>query len=219
MGAERAGRVAALLAACLLSGCAGSRPPTPPAVGEAPPTLDALAVSDALEEQIDLHADTPAGRERAYEALIAAPEDTAAYALARATVTGRVVQERGLRAAGLVGDVERWAIRSRDLDPSFRDGAATRLLGTLYVLAPARFLSHGDSERGVALLEELVNDRPDVPENQLRLGEAYMALDDPLPAERPLCAAFASRTSLRPSDQELLDDLLEASGARCGSAP
>ena len=47
-----------------------------------------------------------------------------------------------------VRDVERSARRSRELDPGFRDSAATRLLGTLYVIAPASLLKHGDSEAG-----------------------------------------------------------------------
>ena len=75
---------------------------------------------------------------------------------ARADVTGRLVQQRGFLAANLVPDIERAARRSRELDPNFRDGAATRLLGTLYVIAPAAVLEHGDSEQGLELLEGLV---------------------------------------------------------------
>jgi hypothetical protein len=77
-------------------------------------------------------------------------EDTAASTFARAAVTGRLVQQKGLRAANLVPEIERFARRSRELDPDFRDGAATRLLGTLYVVAPATLLRHGDSEVGLA---------------------------------------------------------------------
>jgi hypothetical protein len=69
-----------------------------------------------------------------------------------------------------------------DLDPDFRSGPATRLLGTLYVMAPAVSLEHGDSEGGIELLQGLVQTRPDVLENQLRLAEAYIALHDPAPA-------------------------------------
>ena len=136
----------------------------------------------------------------------------------RAAITGRLVQQRGLLGADLVGDVERNARRSRELDPAFRDGAATRLLGTLYIIAPAIYLKHGDSELGLELLEGLVEQRPDVPENHLRLAEAYIALRDPAPARPHLCKALTSRDALRPDERALLDRLVESTGApNCGS--
>ena len=70
-------------------------------------------------------------------------------------------------------------------------------------------------ERGVELLEGLVRDRPDVPENHLRLAEAYVALGD-LPHARPeICHSLARREALRRDDQQLLAKLVsevEASG-------
>src|SRR5208337_5415475 len=89
----------------------------------------------------------------------------------RAAVTGRFIQQKGLRAAALVSDVERSAIESRTRDPEFRNGAATRLLGTLYVMAPASLLSHGNSELGIELLEGQAKEYPDDLENHLRLAE------------------------------------------------
>jgi hypothetical protein len=157
--------------------------------------------------------DSAADRERAYTAVRHDEEDTAAYAFARAIVTGRLVQQRGLRGAILVGDVEDWALRSRELDPRFRDGAATRLLGTLWVLAPASLLEHGDSERGLDLLVALVREFPGQVENHLRLAEAYVALHDPVPAEPHLCVCLAERAALRPDEQQLLDQLVTAAGS------
>lgn len=173
---------------------------------------DALATSDMLEALIERGADSPADRLYAYRAIRGENEESAAYAFARADVTGRLVQQRGLRAARQIKEVERWALRSRTLDPDFRDGAATRLLGTLYVSAPATFLEHGDSEQGIELLEQLVEEHPDVIENQLRLAEAYIALGDPDPAASHLCACLANRAALRRDDQHLLDHLVITAG-------
>jgi len=173
---------------------------------------DVLALSDALEALIAAGRDTPADREYAYEIVRANDEATAAALFARATVTGRLVQQRGLPAAHLVPEIERCARRSRDLDPDFRGGAATRLLGTLYVLAPAVLLEHGDSEVGIELLEGLVQAHPDVPENHLRLAEAYVALGDPASAGPHLCNCLAHKAALRADDQRLLQQLVDGAG-------
>jgi len=131
---------------------------------------------------------------------------------ARAAVTGRLVQQKGLLAAHLVPEIERCARRSRDLDPDFRGGAATRLLGTMYVMAPAVLLQHGNSEEGLLLLEGLVQTHPTVPENHLRLAEAYIALGDPAPAAPHLCRCLADKAALRPDDQRLLQQLVDNAG-------
>jgi hypothetical protein len=199
--------VAALL--CLEAACASRRGTVNPALTEVAERDDALAVSDALEALIAAGHDTLADREYAYEIVRAHEEDTAAYTFARAAVTGRLVQQKGLRAASLVPEIERFARRSRELDPDFRGGAATRLLGTLYVVAPARLLKHGDSEEGLALLEGLVQKHPDDLENHLRLAEAYVALGDPAPAGPHLCRCLAHKAALRPDDQALLQLLVD----------
>jgi len=182
-------------------------------------THDALAIADALEELIAQGADTSADRQFAYAQVRAQAVDTAAYAYARAVVTGRLVQQKGLLGADMVGEVEHYARRSRALDPNFRDGAATRMLGTLYVVAPAALLKNGDSETGLELLEELVQKRPDMPENNLRLAEAYIALGDTEPAKPYLCRASAGRARLRRDEQSLLAQLLKDAGnPRCVEA-
>ena len=212
MAGERWLRIPVSIALLLAASCATPHGAVSPELVAVAQGQDALATSDALEALIELGADTPADREFAYEAIRAQKTDGAAYAFARAAVTGRLVQQRGLRGAHQVGEVERWALRSRTLDPDFRDGAATRLLGTLYVIAPATFLEHGDSERGIELLEQLELDHPGVVENQLRLAEAYIALGDPEPAGPYLCASLTQRDSLRRDDQQLLDQLVATSG-------
>jgi hypothetical protein len=195
----------------LVFGCA-SRKPVHPEVTAAAQRNDVLALSDALEALINAGTDTPAEREYAYQIVHAHEEDTAAAMFARAAVTGRFVQQRGLLAANLIGDIERCARRSRELDPSFRNGAATRLLGTMYVIAPSTLLTHGDSEVGVELLEGLVVTFPDTLENHLRLAEAYIALGDLPPAYPHLCRCLAHKSALVPDDQILLSHLVANAG-------
>lgn len=182
---------------------------------------DALALSDALEELIAAGKDTAADRGFAYHTVAAREEASVEYAFARAAITGRYVQTHGLAGVSHVAEVETWARRSRQLDPGFRGGAATRLLGTLYVLAPATILAHGDSEEGISLLEGLVKQHPEVPENHLRLAEALVALGDPAPAAPHLCFCLGVRASLRGDDQALLDKLVkDAEMPACpGAAP
>ena len=213
-------RATILLLAVILgvtAGCASRKPVSPKlsTIGDA----DLLALSDALEALIDDGHDTPADREYAYEIARSHDEDAAAVLFARAVITGRFVQSKGLLAAKLVTDIERCARRSRELDPTFRAGAATRLLGTLYVMAPAPLLAHGNSETGIDLLEGLVEQRPDVVENHLRLAEAYIALNDPDPARPHLCLCLAHQSQLRGDDQRLLAHLIADAGQpTCGQA-
>ena len=208
--------VGALL--CLGAACALRGGAVHPELTAAADRQDALALSEALEALIATGRDTPADRQYAYDVVRTHEEDTAESTFARAAVTGRLVQEKGLLAANLVPEVERYARRSRELDPDFQDGAATRLLGTLYVMAPARLLEHGDSEVGLELLEGLVRTRPDVLENHLRLAEAYIALNDPGPAGPHLCHCLAHMGALRPDDQQLLQRLVQL-GANDGLPP
>jgi len=213
MAAERWSRLAVSLSLLLAFGCATLRGGSvSPELAAAAESGDALVTADTLEALIERGEDSRADREFAYQAVVASEEDTAAYAFARASVTGRLVQSRGLRGASQVGEVEKWALRSQTRDPEFRDGAATRLLGTLYVIAPATFLKHGDSELGLEMLEQLAETHPDVPENQLRVAEAYIALGDVEPAGPYLCASLAQRSALRRDDQELLDQLVATAG-------
>jgi len=211
MGSERVRRLALLLGLCLAVACATRRGVVHDELATAA-RGDALATADALEALIAQGIDTPADREYAFDAVRAREEDTAAYAYARATVTGRLVQQRGLLGGNLVPDIERWALRSRELDLDFRNGAATRLLGTLYVIAPAALVKHGDSERGLELLEEVERRHPNDLENHLRLAEAYVSLGDAGPAEPHLCACIMGRSTMRHDDQQLLDQLLAQAG-------
>ena len=217
--------LAALGLALALLGVAGCGPlrgwrPTLPAVTK--PSVDPLVVSDQLEALIEEGKDTPVAREQAYEQVRRNPGDTAGAAFGRAAVTGRLVQQKGLLAANLVRDVELYARRSRELDPEFRDLAATRMLGTLYVMAPASLLKHGDSESGLEMLEVLTREHPGVPENHLRLAEAYVSLGDDAHARPQVCHCLIVRSRLRRDDQGLLNQLftqLTAGGKSLGCEP
>ena len=204
----------ALALASLTTGCCllpASGPPQA-SLADVAAKGDALAISDALERLVAEGRDTPSDREYALKAIRARPENTAAYAFARAAVTGRVVQTRGFGGMGLAREVEHWSEVSRKLDPGFRNGAAARMLGTLYVMAPSGWLEHGDSEQGLQLLEGLVKTYPDAPENRLRLAEAYISLGDPGPATPYLCRCQAQKAELRRDDQLFLEHLFADAG-------
>ena len=204
----------------LAPACAVRRAPAHAELATVAAQGDALALADALEALIARGEDMPADREYAYAVVRRHDEDTVTATYARAVVTGRLVQQKGLLAANLVPAIERFARRSRELDPDFRDGAATRLLGTLYVIAPGTLLRHGDSETGLDLLEALAATRPDVLENHLRLAEAYVALGDPVPAEPHLCRCLAHASALRPDDQLLLARIAASAGPfACADQP
>lgn len=199
----------------LLSGCGPAQPPpaVPAPLQTAIEHHDALAVADALEALIAEGKDTERDRQLAYDEVHRKEEPTAEYAFARAMITGRLVEKKGLTAALLVREMEDWAEKSRALDPTFRKGAAARMLGTLYVLAPGSLLSHGDSEKGLEILEKVRKEYPDALENHLRYAEALIALGDPAPATEPLCKCLAEKSKLRKDEQRLLDKLFQDAGS------
>jgi len=198
--------------ACLGTSSGSANAGISPALVAANDKRDALAVADALEDLIAAGNDRAEDRQYAYNIVKEKPVDTAEYTYARAVVTGRLVQQRGLLGADLVGEVEHYARRSRELNPNFRTGAATRMLGTLYVIAPPALLRHGDSETGLELLEKLVQEHPEVIENHLRVGEAYIALGDPEPAKEHLCRCQAEQAKMRRDDRLLLAQLMKDAG-------
>jgi tetratricopeptide (TPR) repeat protein len=177
-----------------------------PSISEA--RADAWAVHEALEQRIAAGGGTEAERVSALEKARAAPDDgSAAYAYARAAVAGRMAEERGLQALDLLDEIRDWSSKSIERDASFQGMAATRMLGTLHVLA-GRHFKGGDSERGLELLEQVLEAHPDAVVNHLRVAEAYVALGDPEPAFERLCVAEAGRAQLTAEEQRLLDALV-----------
>ncbi len=212
--------VSLMLGASLLVACKPASSSVPPSGGTASqPAQPVVAreVLDALEARIEAGTSSEDDREQAYASVVAAPDDgTADYAFARAALAGRLAELRGLGAGKLVTEAERFARLSLERDPDYDEGAATRMLGTLYVMAPGRLVEHGDAEDGLSMLEDLVDARPDDPRNHLRVAEAYIALDDPDPAVEFLCFAHEHRDALRRDDQALLDTLSETFGGKSG---
>jgi len=192
----------------------GGAETTPPAGGEAEiKGPSALEVYDALEASIAAGDDSRSGRDDAYVQIMKIEDDgSAAYAFSRAAVAGRVAEKRGLQAGGLVAEAEAWARKAREIEPDFREGAATRMLGTLYVMAPPRMVEHGDSETGLEILEEEVEAHPERSEGRVRLAEAYIALGDPEPALPHLCAALGGRETMAGAERELLKRLVDEAG-------
>jgi hypothetical protein len=189
---------------------------------EASKTGKALSISDALEALIAEGQDSPRHREYALKLVKAHPENTADYAFARAAVTGRVLQSRGLfTGIPLVGDVAHWADISRKLDPEFREGAATRLLAILCTQAPPALLPSGcDAEQGITMLALLVKKHPDNVENHCRLAEAYIVQGDVPSAVPELCTCLRHKKELRHDEQKLLDTLKsDAGNPQCPAEP
>ena len=210
-------RALVMLAVVGLSACAVLRPAGYDDFKRALASKDALQVYDTLEALIAEDDDTRNDRKLAFAAVRNRNEDTAAFQFAWAAIAGRLVQQRGLLAVNLVKDIETKARRSVELDPKFRNGAATRLLGTMYVVAPASLVEHGNSELGLEMLLGLVDEYPNDPENHLRAAEAYIALNDPLPAAPHICAILPVREKMRKDDQKLLENLIADAGkVQCG---
>lgn len=210
------------LGACALVACKPAPATVSPIDGgtsEPAQPLDARAILDALENDIESGKATEKEREKAYDTVVAATDDGSAdYAFARAALAGRVAELRGAGAGKLVTEAESFARLALDREPEYDEGAATRMLGTLYVMAPGRLVEHGDAEDGLSLLEDLAEARPEDPRNHLRVAEAYIALDDPEPAAAYLCFAHEHRDGLRQDDQKLLDTLTGALGGKAGLA-
>jgi len=208
--------VVVALASSVGSGCGAQYEPGPSDPSWTRGTLPALALADELEGLIAEGRATEADRRSAHEAASKLEVKSAEDALGQAMLAGRLAQVEGLAAPGLVRQVERYARRSAQLDPTLRFGAAWRILGTLYVMAPSALVEHGDSEAGLELLERVTQKWPNHPENHLRLAEAYLALGDSDPAPPHLCFCYANRAKLRRDDRRLLDELMkEAAVAQC----
>nr|MCH9679979.1 hypothetical protein [Deltaproteobacteria bacterium] len=133
------------LALLLAAGCKTPTPDTvTPTVVQAAEDRDALAVSDELEALIADGQASEDDRVYALDRIRSIPDDdSAGYAFARAAVAGRVAELRGVKAGKLVTEAESFAQRSIERDADFRSKAASRLLASLWVMAPPRLLEHG----------------------------------------------------------------------------
>jgi hypothetical protein len=214
---------AAFLAVLVLTSCTREVPSetsvTPDLAAAAKDSPDALEILDELEKLIEQGKDSEDDRVYAYDRIKKTPDDgTAGWAFARAASTGRLAELRGAGAGKLVGETESFARLALERDAEFRDGEVKRMLGTLYVKAPARLVEHGDAEDGLTMLEDLAEAEPNQPRNRLRVAEAYIHLGETDPAGSHLCAALRNRDAFRLDEQKLLDALVEEVGGR-GALP
>ncbi|HME71177.1 MAG TPA: hypothetical protein VKM54_15095 [Myxococcota bacterium] len=85
-------------------------------------------------------------------------------------------------------------------------------LGTLYVIAPASLVSHGNSETGIELLEGPVAEHPEGLESHVPFAEAYLALGDTKPALPHLCRRLVEKKEPRRTDQLLLNQRVASAG-------
>ena len=214
MRSERWRRSAVLLCLLLAAGCATLRP------GSVNPELkavaqrnDALVTADALEALIERDADSPADREFAYEAIQTPEEDTAAYAFARATVTGRLVQqprpagrEPGGRG-GELGDAQpraRSGFPRRSGDPAARHALRDR---ARHPPRARRFRAGARAARGAGGAATRTCPRTSCGWRRPTSRSAIRS------RPRRTCARrLAQRNALRRDDQQLLDHLVATAG-------
>ena len=111
------------------------------------------------------------------------------------------------------------------LSPGIDDGGPMRLLGTLYIKAPAWPNGIGDRDKGLDLLEQAVKKYPGHPLNHLFYAQAILAVDD---GDAPALAKSEfmlgekllergnwgySRPSWQKEFDNFRDDITEASGS------
>lgn len=202
-----------------------------PAPRVAPPSADtpqipvsqqAFKIYEQLESLIREGKDTRLDRKLAYDRIRRLADDQSTdYAFARAAVAGRLAEARGITAGRLVTEVETYALRVLAKDADYRRGEAKRMLATLYILAPVRYLEHGDSEKGIEILEQEIEDHPERIENHLRLAQGFISLHDPEAAIPYLCTSIRHKDQLQAMDQRLLQSLLAELGSSltCESSP
>ncbi len=110
------------------------------------------------------------------------------------------------------------------LSPNLDDGGPMRLLGTLYIKAPAWPSGIGDRDKGLDLLEQAVKKFPGHPLNHLFYAQAILAVDDE-GAVKQARAEFAlgerllaqgswgySKSSWQKEFDDFRDDVEDASG-------
>lgn len=95
----------------------------------------------------------------------------------QALCMGEYARRHKLRALGIVPRMVEAAERARERDPSFDHGGPDRVLGGIYLRAPAWPASVGDLDAALEHLEEAVRIAPLWPENHLLLAEALLEDD------------------------------------------
>ncbi len=114
------------------------------------------------------------GRKLAELAVSMLPESARAHYLL-ACLTGLEAENNPLQGLELVPVIEREALAAADLNPGLDHGGPDRMLGELYLRAPAFPISIGDSAKSLAHFRRALAQAPDFNENRLGLVEALLA--------------------------------------------
>jgi len=122
-------------------------------------------------------ADAKKGRKLAETAVTIVPKSGLAHYL-YAYLTGLEAENDPLRGLELVPIIEREALLASDLNPAVDHGGPHRMLGELYLRAPAFPVSIGDSVRAVDHYRRAVDQNPEFFENRLGLAEALLAEEE-----------------------------------------
>jgi hypothetical protein len=123
-------------------------------------------------------ADAVKGRKLAETAVTMLPKSGLAHYL-YAYLTGLEAENDSLRGLELVPVIEREALLASDVNPAIDHGGPHRMLGELYLRAPAFPVSIGDSGRAVDHYRLAVDQDPEFFENRLGLAEALLAEKEP----------------------------------------
>lgn len=114
------------------------------------------------------------GRAAAEAAITHFPESGLAHYLA-AYLTGLEAERAPWRGLLLVPVIEREAARAAVLNPGVDRAGPDRMLGELYLRAPAFPISVGDSRKAVTHYQRAVSRVPSAPENRLGLAESLLS--------------------------------------------
>ena len=137
----------------------------------------AVLVKQGKDKELRL-ADAVKGRKLAETAVIRLPRSGLAHYL-YAYLTGLEAENNSLRGLELVPIIEREALLASDLNPAVDHGGPNRMLGALYLRAPAFPVSIGDSAKAVDHYRRAVDQAPEFLENRLGLADALLAEEEP----------------------------------------
>ncbi len=144
------------------------------AVDEPAAALRGAACYAYLVERADGNlAAAESGRKLAEQAATAFPKSAEAHYLL-GYLSGLVAQRSPLKALSLVSVIEREALVAQELNPRLDQAGPARMLGDLYLRAPAFPVSIGDSALAVDYFRQAVELAPDQADNRLGLIEALL---------------------------------------------
>lgn len=162
-------------------------------------------------------AEAAAGKQLAERAVAAYPHSAEAHYLL-GYLAGLVARHSPLKALNLVPVIEREALAALDLNPEIDQAGPARMLGELYLRAPAFPVSLGDTALAVDYFRQAVELAPEQPDNRLGLIEALLAEDLAAEACRQLQHFWQGLTPDDAGD-EIWKRGLELQGRMCEDLP